>query len=84
MAHMSNHVVVEVWQSKNKPDVTYHVTKNDRVLRVIKKRLAAAKILHFSQQLKDQGLSGFNFSGVGMRVSAAEWREQLAKLAVRV
>ena len=84
MARMSNHEVVEVWRSKNKPDVTYHVTKNDRVLRVIKRRLAAAKILHFSQQLKDQGMSGWNFSGVGRRVDVAEFRPTLERLAVKI
>ena len=91
MAHMTNHAVTEVWRDRKNPDLTFHVTKNDRLLAVTKKRLAAAaKLLFFSDKLHGQVLnsgathSGFNFSGVGRRATATEYRERLARRAERV
>lgn len=90
MAHMTNHVVTEVWQDRKNPDLTFHVTKNDRLLRVVKKQFAAAKLLHMSDALRGQILrdnmthSGFNFSGIGRRATATEYRERLAQRAERV
>ena len=90
MAHMTNHAVTEVWRDKKNPDLTFHVTENDRLLAVTKQRRAAAKLLFFSDKLHGQVLnsgathSGFNFSGVGRRATATEYRERLTQRAERV
>lgn len=93
MAKMSNHVVVEVWRDKKNPEVTFHITKNDRVLMVHRNALASAKLLFKAEpnELLEKSRatnltirSGFNFMGIGRRATATEYRERLAQRAMRV
>lgn len=74
MANMRNHDVVETYRSSLTPNDVYHVTKNDRVVRTTGPKGGGAKILFVTPAGK------FNFSGMGRRATATEFRPMLEKM----
>lgn len=83
MANMRNHEVTETWRDKTNPDYTYHVTKNDRVVRMFKNGRASVKVLHI-EDATPTSRAIFNWIGRGRRATAAEYRSILESRSERV
>lgn len=84
MARLNLNDATEMWQSNNDPNRRYYVTRNHRVVMVIGKAFASAKMGYICAKSEDDATLTLNFRGRGDRFAHADNDPQVREFLNRV